>query len=285
MKTLMNRIIGFIRIIRPVNSLMVGFSIIVGAIISGGFVIFEQPIDLLYSFITGFSMTGASMAINDYYDREIDAINEPNRPIPSGLVRPREALIITVFLSVLGLLTSLMINLQALVLAFLALVLLTVYSSWGKKTGFLGNLMVSSCISMPFIYGGFLSGLVQKSLIFSLIAFLVNTGREITKGIVDVEGDKQGNVNTIAVVFGNYRAAQLASLFFIAAILISIIPVYFNFVSIWYIPFVMITDLGLIWGSNKILKNPSRENSRNVKNLVLKLMLVGLIGFTAGRLL
>jgi geranylgeranylglycerol-phosphate geranylgeranyltransferase len=264
---------------------MVGFSIIVGAIISSGFVVFEQPIDLLFSFITGFSMTGASMAINDYYDREIDAINEPNRPIPSGLVRPREALIITVFLSVLGLLTSLMINFQALVLAFLALVLLTVYSSWGKKTGFLGNLMVSSCISMPFIYGGFLSGLVQKSLIFSLIAFLVNTGREITKGIVDVEGDKQGKVNTIAVVFGNYKAAQLASLFFIAAIFISIIPVYFNFVSTWYIPFIVITDLGLIWGSNKILKNPSRENSRNVKNLVLKLMLIGLIGFTAGSLL
>jgi geranylgeranylglycerol-phosphate geranylgeranyltransferase len=281
----MNKTIGFIRIIRPINSLMVGFSIIVGAALSGGFAIFEQPIVLLYSFITGFSMTGASMTINDYYDREIDAINEPNRPIPSGLVTPREALIITVFLSALGLLTSWMINFQALGLAFLALVLLIMYSSWGKKTGFLGNLMVSSCISMPFIYGGFLSGLVQKSLIFSLIAFLVNTGREITKGIVDVEGDKQGNVSTIAVVFGNYRAAQLASLFFMAAIMTSVIPVYFDFVSVWYLPFIVITDLGLIWGSNKILKNPSRENSRNVKNLILKLMLIGLIGFTAGSLL
>lgn len=285
MKTLMNKTIGFINIIRPINSLMVGFSIIVGAVISGGFVIFEQPIDLLYSFITGFSMTGASMAINDYYDREIDAINEPNRPIPSGQVTPREALIITVFLSIIGLLTSWMINFQALGIAFLALVLLTAYSSWGKKTGFLGNLMVSSCISLPFIYGGFLSGLVQKSLIFSLIAFLVNTGREITKGIVDVEGDKQGNVNTIAIVFGNYRAAQLTSLFFMAAIILSIVPVYFDFVSAWYLPFVVITDLGLIWGSNKILKNPSRETSRKVKNLVLKLMLIGLMGFTAGSLL
>jgi geranylgeranylglycerol-phosphate geranylgeranyltransferase len=222
------------------------------------------------------------MAINDYYDREIDKINEPNRPIPSGRIFPKNVLIFTAILSVIGLISSWMISRAALSLAGIAWVIMMVYSVWGKRTGFLGNLMVSTCISLPFIYGGILSGETMSSFSFSLLAFLSNTGREITKGIVDMDGDRVEGVNTIAVVYGANRAAYVATLFFITAVISSVFPLYLNLVSYWYIPFIFITDVGLIIYSYQIVVDPSRKTSRIVKNRVLYLMLIGLIGFLAG---
>jgi geranylgeranylglycerol-phosphate geranylgeranyltransferase len=173
----MGSFLDYLEIMRPINSIMVGVSIIIGAIITGGINILDSPLLLVFSFLTGFSLTGASMAINDYYDREIDKINEPNRPIPSGRIFPKNVLILifTAILSVIGLISSWMISRAALSLAGIAWVIMMVYSVWGKRTGFLGNLMVSTCISLPFIYGGILSGETMSSFSFSLLAFLSNT--------------------------------------------------------------------------------------------------------------
>ena len=275
----------YLEIMRPINSIMVGVAIIIGAVITGGINILDNLIILSYSFLTGFSLTGASMAINDYYDREIDAINEPKRPIPSGRISPQSAVIFTVVLSVLGLASSWQISMGAFIIAVFGWAVMMAYSMWGKRTGFLGNLMVSSCISLPFIYGGLISGKILASLSFSLLAFLSNTGREITKGIVDIQGDKSAGVRTIAVTRGATRAADIATLFFIAAVASSVIPVYLDLVSFWYIPFVLTTDIGLIASSYQIIADPSRETSRKIKTRILYLMIIGLIGFAAGSLI
>lgn len=230
-------------------------------------------------------MTGAAMAINDYYDREIDAVNEPGRPIPSGRVTPVEAVALTAALSVVGLGASYMISLNAMLVAALSWVVMMLYSAWGKRTGFPGNLMVSACISLPFIFGGLITGSMYPSLYFSLMAFLSNTGREVTKGIVDVEGDRGAGVNTVAVSKGPRTASVVASAFYVAAAASSLVPYALRLVSAWYLPFVAVTDLGLLHSAYSLIMKPTREKSRAVKNRVLYLMLVGLVGFAAGSLL
>jgi geranylgeranylglycerol-phosphate geranylgeranyltransferase len=275
----------YLEIMRPVNSVMLGVAIIIGTFITGGTEILSDGWSLGYAFLTGFTMSGAAMAINDYYDREIDAVNEPKRAIPSGRISPRAAVTFTGFLSVTALASSYMISTEALLIAAFAWVVMMAYSIWGKKTGFLGNLMVSFSVALPFIYGGVMTGSLAASLSFSGIAFLANTGREITKGIVDVDGDRREGVRTIAVTSGEKNAARVASLFFLSAVLVSIYPVYSNLVSFWYIPFIAITDLGLIYSSYQVTRDPTRETSRQVKTRILYLMLIGLIGFAAGSLL
>ena len=274
----------YLEIMRPVNSFMVGIAIIVGAAITGGMDMLSNYTVLVYSFLTGFTLTGASMAINDYYDRDIDFINEPQRPIPSGRISPNAAIIFTAVLSIIGLASSWMISYGAFGIAVFAWIVMMVYSIWGKKKGFLGNLMVSTCIALPFIYGGLLSGRLHSSIFFSMLAFLSNTGREITKGIVDTEGDRAAGVRTVAVANGTSRAADIATLFFLGAVASSVLPVYFRLVSYWYIPFVIITDLGLILSSYQIINDPARETARSVKKRILYLMLIGLVGFAAGSL-
>ena len=281
----MSKIGAYWEILRPVNSLMLGLAIVIGALITGGTSVLNEPTILVLAFITGFSLTGASMAINDYFDQETDEINEPERPLPSGKMEPVEALIITGLLSVIGIGASYFVSIRAFGLSVLAWVLMMFYSAWAKKTGFLGNIIVSTCISLPFIYGGLISGNLFTALNFSLIAFLSNTGREITKGIVDVEGDAESGVSTVAVYMGKDFAAKFSALFYIGSVGSSLIPILKDLVSVWYIPFVLITDLGLIHASYSLVNRTSRENARIVKNRVLYLMLVGLIGFALGGLL
>ncbi|MBS7638536.1 UbiA family prenyltransferase, partial [Candidatus Bathyarchaeota archaeon] len=120
------------------------------------------------------------------------------------------------------------------------------------------------------------------SIVFSLMAFLSNTGREVNKGIVDVEGDKARGVRTLAVSRGPRRAAQVASAFYLSSVAISILPKLFGLVSSLYDLPVVVADGGFIYSSYSLLRDPSRENSRRVKNLVLLWMSVGMFGFFAG---
>ena len=271
---------GFLRIIRPLNCIMMGFAVIVGTSLVSSL---NFSINLLLGFITSFTLTGASMAINDYYDREIDAINEPNRPIPSGAVRPKEALSLAAVLSLVGFAAALMTNISCLIVAMITWMIFVTYTTKGKRTGLPGNLLVSTCVVILFIYGGFVVENLELSVIlFAAIAFLSNTGREVTKGIVDVEGDKSQNIRTIALLFGERTAAILASILSALAVSLSPLPWLWDLVSDWFLPFVVLTDVGLIISSISLLRDYSRKNARRVKNLNLVWFTTGLLAFIAG---
>ncbi len=276
---------------RPINCLMMGIAVIVGAVLADVSVIYgNYLLNLFFGFLTGFLLTAASMVINDYYDREIDAINEPMRPIPSGLIKPRDALVFAAILTVLGLaagfLTSKTVTLQCFLTAAIFWLISVIYATFGKKTGFPGNLLVSTCVSAPFIYGSLATlGTVKENCwIFISMVFLSNTGREITKGIADVEGDRTLNVKTLAVLFGRQKAAVVASIFYLSAVALTPLPPALNLVSVWFIPIVAITDTGLVLSSISILRDYSEGNAKKVKTHVLIWFFIGLIAFVAGSL-
>lgn len=275
--------LSLLRLLRPINALMMGLAVLVGAALAGGL---RPPSwrGLLMGFATGFLMTGGAMALNDYCDREIDAVNRPDRPIPSGEVRPWEALALMAVLSLLGLLLAWRTSPGCLLLAAFSWLIMTLYSTVGKATGLLGNLMVSACVSIPFLYGALASGvgLPPRSLLFAFMAFLSNTGREVTKGIADVEGDGRRGIRTIAVSRGLRAAAWVSSLFLLSATLLSPLPILWGLVSTWYMPPVALTDVMLLYASYSLLNRPTRENSLRVKGVILASMALGLLGFLLG---
>lgn len=284
-----SRISGFILLMRPVNCVMMGVAVIVGAAITKSYVLNDYAYSLAFGFITAFLLTAASMAINDYYDREIDAINEPKRPIPSGAVKPLEALIFALTLAAHGLISAFLTNPRSFSCLFTAASFLFIsiaYVTYGKRTGFLGNLLVSACVSAPFLYGSLIveNTVALKTWIFISMVFLANTGREITKGIVDIEGDKMGNVKTLAVLLGERKASFIAVTFYLLAVALTPLPWFLGLVSLWFIPLVVITNLGLMISSMVLLRNPSRENARKVKNQVLAWFFTGLLAFLLGSL-
>ena len=280
----LSKLEGYLRLTRPVNSIMMGFAVIVGAsLASQSFLSIIWP-NLIYGFITGFMLSAASMTLNDYYDRKIDAVNEPKRPIPSGVIHLKEALYFALILTAIGFGTAILTSVFCLVIATIALIVSVTYTIVGKRGGLPGNFLVSTCVAIPFIYGSVAAAnaLRLNVLIFASMAFLSNTGREITKGIVDIKGDKMQNVETLAVRYGEKKTAITATIFYLLAVMFSPIPWLLNLVSFWFVPLVAIFDVGLSAFSFMLLKDPSRENAKRIKNIVLSWFIVGLLAFFVG---
>lgn len=283
----MSKLGGYVRLTRPFNCLMIGVAVIVGAALANLDGVSSAWVSLIYGFIAGFALTAASMVINDYYDRGIDAINEPKRPIPSGVVRPMEALVFAAVLTTVGFVTAYLANIVhplPLLVAVIAWSIFTLYTTVGKRSGLPGNFLVSVCVAIPFIFGSVAIATEVKLnvLLFASMAFLSNTGREITKGIVDVGGDRTQNVKTVAVRYGEKSAVVVAVLFFLSAVTLSPIPWLLGIVSFWFVPFVAVTDIGLIASSVMLMRDYSREKARKIKNTMLLWFVFGLLAFIFG---
>lgn len=278
--------LGLTRILRPVNSLMVGLAVLIGEAIAYGTL---YPYPSLLGFIAAFTLMGASMVANDYWDRLVDAVNAPNRPIASGVISTRLALSYTVILIAVGLSSALLTSTTSLILAIISLSISLLYSYRGKQLGLWGNFMVSTCIFIPLIYGGFLyqdAGLnferLKLLLLFDLIVFLANTGREVNKGIVDVEGDKVRGVKTVAILHGSRIAAIVAAALYLSAVALSAIPWFLIWTRWLYLPIITVADMGFLASSFILLRDYSKESAVKVKKMILVWMLLGLIAFFTG---
>ncbi|MCW4018242.1 MAG: geranylgeranylglycerol-phosphate geranylgeranyltransferase [Candidatus Bathyarchaeota archaeon] len=280
----MGKLGGFVRLMRPVNCVMMGFAVLVGAVLATSQFLELNWLHVLFGFLTGFTFCAAAMVINDYYDRKIDAINEPQRPIPSGLIKPAEALTFMAGLVAVGFVFALLVSSLCFLVAAASLVITGTYLTVGKRSGLPGNFLVSACVAIPFIYGSVtaIGTIGMNVLLFASMAFLSNTGREITKGIVDVKGDSAEGVKTLAVRFGERKAAAVAVVFFLSAVALTPVTWFLSLVGFWFVPFVLVTDVGLAVCSVILLLDPSRKKARRIKNVVLLLFLVGLIAYVFG---
>ena len=279
----MNLIRGLVSMMRLPNCIMIGFSVIVGEIIAATPFFSGQA--ALYGFLTGFLLLAASMVLNDYSDRDVDAINEPERPIPSGSVKPTQAMSFSVILCALGFLSASQTGVWTLIVAALSMVVAVAYNFKFKKTGLPGNALVSANVALPFIYGGLVVGRqTSLLLIFATLAFFSSMGREVVKGIVDVTGDAAKGIQSVAVKMGNAYAAKQGASLFLIAVALSVVPIALGVVSNYYIPLVIISDIGFALTSYSIVTNPSARNAKRNKKYALLWMLFGLLAFVFGAL-
>ncbi|MEM2871380.1 MAG: geranylgeranylglycerol-phosphate geranylgeranyltransferase [Candidatus Caldarchaeum sp.] len=273
---------AFIRLTRPPNSLMMFFAVIVGMVVSDSYLPSLETIILTLA--TSYWLTSSSMILNDYFDREVDAVNNPSRPIPSGSVSPRSALTLSFITAGLGLSSALLTSLPCFTLALTAYSVAAAYNWRLKKTGFLGNMAVSFTVVAPFLYGSLVAGgpILGRVVVFALLAFLANTGREVVKGMSDVAGDAKRDVRTVARVYGVEKAALVGSALYMAAVALSPLPYLLNLVSPLYLLVVAAADAGFIYSSIKLIKSPSAEQGRRQKNLTLLWMFLALVAFLTG---
>jgi len=280
------KIVGLVSMMRLPNCVMIGFAVIVGELIASATVPVRSAFYgymAFYGFMAGFLLLAASMILNDYFDREIDAINEPKRPIPAGVIKPTEAFSFSIILGAIGFWFANNSGIATLIIAIVSVIIMVLYNSSIKKTGLLGNALVSTNVAIPFVYGGFVVASPSWSLvIFSLLAFLASMGREIVKGIVDVSGDTAKGVRSVAATRGTAQAAKDGAGLFIAAVALSALPLLLTLVSYYYIPLVAICDIGFLLTAYSLLTNSSPKNAKRNKNYVLVWMTFGMLAFLIG---
>ena len=271
-------LIALLSLIRPINSFMIGLAVVVGIAIGSPDMLFSRL--TIYGFITGFSISSYSMIINDIYDIEIDKVNQPERPLAKQIISINSALSLSLILLLIGLTSSLLISYYNIIITAIFSFLSWFYNIWGKKQGIIGNSIVASSMSIPFIFGGIITGNISLLVwSISLIAFLSGMGREIIKTIADIKGDKIKGIKSVSIQFGSRNAMLIACGFIIISILISFIPIYLNLIQIYYIPLLIFTDLILLYSIFVLSKNYSKSESLKVKKYILYAMLFGLITF------
>jgi geranylgeranylglycerol-phosphate geranylgeranyltransferase len=263
---------------------MIGFAVIVGEIVSGPPTI--SPLQSALGFLTGFFVCAYSMVVNDIYDLEVDRINQPRRPIPSGKISVPGATRISIAMLIAGFTCAfLSLNFAAVAVAAIYASLSWLYNFRAKKSGIAGNAIVASSLAIPFVYGGIVSGgssLSPLLILMALTAFLSGVGREVVKAMADVDGDARRGISSVARESGMKVAAYVGGCFFVLAVVTSWIPLVTGLANEIYTLGVLVPDAIFAYLTWTIIRNGSQENARRVKTYALMGMLAGLLVFVGG---
>jgi chlorophyll synthase len=177
------------------------------------------PLVLLGIVLCGPLVCAMSQAVNDWYDRHVDAINEPNRPIPSGRMPGHWGLYIAIIWTALSLVVALALGPWGFVAAIIGVILAWLYSAPPvrlKRNGWWGNAACALCYEgLPWftgaavLVGGFPGWpVVICALLYSVGAHGIMTLNDFKS----VEGDRRMGIASIPAQFGIEGAARLACL-------------------------------------------------------------------------
>jgi len=206
-----------LRLIKPITWFPPMWAYVCGVISSGASPAGQWHLVLLGILLAGPIVCGMSQAANDWCDRHVDAINEPDRPIPSGRIPGRWGLWIALAMSAL----SLFIGWQLGPWGFGATVV-GVAAAWAysaepvrmKRSGWWGPGLVGlSYETLPWITGAAVLSAGAPRAEVLIVALLYGIGAHGIMTLNDfkaLEGDRQMGVNSLPVTLGPRRAAQVA---------------------------------------------------------------------------
>ena len=269
---------GFFKITRPANAVVSGITAIIAYLIATGTVI-PSTILLL---VTVTLITAAGNVINDYFDANIDRINRPERPIPSGSVSPKAArgFAVTLFLS--GILVAIFTPSLCLFIAIINTLILVLYAVKLKSMPVVGNATVAYLTASIFLFGGAFAGGDALVLMLPLaaITFLATMAREILKDAEDVEGDAAGDAYTLPICTGIQSTSRIALGFALAAGVASVIP-YLRWGS-WYLVGIFIVDIIIIVAAIRTLpcQTPACVKATQSTTLIKMGMFAALVVFS-----
>ena len=270
---------------------MVGFAVVVGIAVTSRNVHDLFTLTSALGFLTGFFVSSFSMVSNDIYDYEIDNVNQPDRPLPSGVVTRRQAVYFSVVLLVLGLLCSIALGVANFAIAAVFALIGWYYNYGGKKLGLAGNSMVALSLAIPYIFGSVAlhDYTLNLGYLLALTSFLAGMGREVLKGISDVEGDRLKKAKTVAIQYGVSTAKYLTASFFLMAVVSSLLPIWDSSLLGRALPvyagLVSIPDAIFLYLSYRVISMKVDKDTRKLKTVALGGMLLGLIAYLVSGLL
>ena len=214
-----------IQLMKPITWIPLIWGVICGAAASGNFEwTFSNVLaSLACMLMSGPLLAGYTQTINDFFDKEIDAINEPNRPIPSGKISIKDVKIQIWVLLIAGLIVAFLLDLYAkhnfpsvLLLALGGSFVSYIYSAPPlklKQNGWLGNYALgASYIALPWWAGQALFGkLTIVTALLTLAYSLSGLGIAVINDFKSVEGDSKLGLNSLPVVFGIKNASRISA--------------------------------------------------------------------------
>jgi len=198
---------------------------------------------LLLSTVSVYSISLANYTLSDLMDVEEDKLNNPGRPLASGIVPKKDALAFIIFLLLLSFLTGFLINLEFDIFLTVSLISAFIYSApriRAKSRWYLKLLIAAlGAFIAPFTVisiTGFNIDVTLMSAIFMLWGlFTLNIG-----DLMDYEGDKKSGILSFAVIFGKERAVSFLKLLLIVQLISELLLLLnLNIFNVAYLSFVI----------------------------------------------
>ncbi|MBV2359374.1 chlorophyll synthase ChlG [Thalassococcus sp. CAU 1522] len=253
---------AMLRLIKPVTWFPPMWAYLCGMVSSGASFAEHWGLALLGVILAGPIVCGMSQAANDWCDRHVDAINEPDRPIPSGRIPGRWGLWIALAMSALSLVVGSFLGLWGFFATCIGVLAAWAYSAEPvrlKRSGWWGPGLVGlSYETLPWFTGAavLLQALPAPQMVF--VALLYGIGAHGIMTLNDfkaLEGDRQTGVKSLPVTMGADRAARIAC----AVMLIPQVMVIIALVA-WGKPAfaagVLLLCLGQVWAMSVMLRDP-----------------------------
>lgn len=276
---------GIIQIFRPELPFAAGVCVILGEIIALGY--FPSFREVFVGFMCGFFLSGSAIVLNDYFDLEVDRVNAPQRPIPSGMVSPAEAIGLSIISALIGLAACFSISLFALILGSIVWLIGFLYNWKFKQEGLLGNLMVAISVAGTFILGGLVVGEPWNKTVwlFGLTAFFVDLAEEIAGDAMDMEGDRKRDSKSIAIRMGRDAALRISAALFALVVLISFIPYILGWLGETYLLLISLLGLSVLFFTGKLLRSRTPAEGRSSMRGIYLGILFGMLAFMMARFL
>lgn len=295
---------AYIKILRPENAIMAVIAVLLVAIVDKNF-----SLTIFLTMLAVFLATGGGNVINDYFDHKIDAINKPNRPIPSGRIPLKNArnyaIILFLVAIIIGIFISLLIsgfihlnylnnsnltnyrsflgfNFLPVAIVSISSILMIYYAYSLKKSILIGNIVVSFLTGLCFVFAGVVIGDIVVPIYLAFFAFLMTMAREIVKDTEDIVGDKKENAKTFPIVYGKRVSGILAGILMIITSLLSPILYFGGVFNIFYLIVMILAIIIFLYGAYNIFKIQEEEDCEKVSKLIKIGMLITFIAFAIG---
>ena len=272
----------WITILRPLNLFQATLAVVLTTAFLGEM---EQTAILALLIFSVITINAGGNIINDIYDLEIDRINRPDRPLPSGAMTVTQARFYLIILFGAGSLFSWFISLETFIIAgIISIPTLIAYSACFKRLPLIGNLTVSFMLGLAFIYVGSAFGNIQATLVMAVLAFGFTLIREIVKDLEDMEGDAQDKARTLPLVLGESKTLTLVLLLMLAFVVLDTLPYFLGVYNQIYLLIVILgINLPLVVFAFLLWNNPNKKNYSRTQ-LFLKLdIFVGLAALYFGQ--
>ncbi len=266
---------GLVALLRlPYWMMSGGLALLTAFAISRGIFSFET---ILLVFFSMSMITSAGFAVNDYFDRESDAVIKPKRPIPAGVLSLKQVVAATGILFALGLSFAVLINPLSFVILLVDSVLLLVYSAFIKrKSGFAANVLVGLLVGTAFIYGEAVVANTVSVIALSLYPIACGTiGGNVLRDILSFEGDAKTGYPTLPQKVGNSKSVKIAAFFFIVTGVLAPLPYLLGKFTVYYLPLILLWSILLVYSSVRLVTStPTDANVRKHERVITMSMIL-----------
>ena len=270
-------IINFLIFFRLHNVFLGIMLILTGGFLGGGRIQITQSLAIAVLAIIFAGM--GCVALNNYWDQEVDKIVHPRRADALEYFSLRFAYISGFMLFSLAIITGLFVSILFEFFIVGGFILFLFYEFITKNRGLIGNITVAITLPLIIIAGGVAVNNPYPSFVIFVISFFPVLGGEILRDIRDLEGDKK-NRHTLPMSIG-VPAAQTLGIGLISTYLfLSIIPYFIDLVDLLYIPGIVIADIMII--TVIVCGNIKKYSIRSITEITKFAWIIGTISLVVG---